>query len=152
MKRAWLLATRNGKEILREPIDLFFGLAFPVLLLLFLSLMQQHIPVSLFALESLAPGVAVFSLSFLSLFGGLLLARDRGSAFLMRLYTSPLRPVEYILGYLFPCSPSVCSRGRSALPWRCAWGCRLPRACSFPGSRSCPPHCCMPRWGWHWAV
>ena len=36
MKKTFTLAVRNGKEILRDPLNLFFGLAFPLLLLLLL--------------------------------------------------------------------------------------------------------------------
>ena len=40
-------AVRNTKEILRDPLNLFFGLGFPLVLLLLLSAIQANIPVKL---------------------------------------------------------------------------------------------------------
>ena len=89
---------RNTKEIIRDPLTLFFGIGFPVVLLLLLSAIQANIPVSLFEIESLAPGIAVFGLSFITLFSATLIAKDRGSSFLQRLYTPPLTSRDFILG------------------------------------------------------
>ncbi len=99
------LCKRNFKEILRDPLTPAFGLGFPILLLLLLSLIQKNIPVEMFATERLAPGLIVFGLSFLTLFSGILLARDRETAFLTRLYTTPLRPKDYIFAYILPILP-----------------------------------------------
>ena len=93
-----IFAKRCAKEILRDPINLAFGLGFPLVLLLLLSAMQANIPVSLFEIDNLAPGMTVFGLSFLTLFSATLVARDRESAFLQRLYTTPLRGIDFILG------------------------------------------------------
>lgn len=107
--RLFAFSKRCAKEIIRDPINLVFGLGFPVVLLILLSAMQSNIPVPLFEIESLAPGVAVFGLSFMTLFSATLVAKDRESSFLQRLYTTPLRPCEFILGYLLPIIPiSVC--------------------------------------------
>ena len=78
---------RCAKEILRDPINLFFGLGFPIVLLLLLSAIQANVPVELFSIERLTPGIAVFGLSFLTLFSASLVSKDRESAFLQRLYT-----------------------------------------------------------------
>jgi len=96
---------RCAKEILRDPINLFFGLGFPIVLLLLLSAIQANIPVELFLIERLTPGIAVFGLSFLTLFSASLVSKDRESAFLQRLYTTPLRAYEFILGYMLPMLP-----------------------------------------------
>lgn len=98
-------AKRCAKEILRDPINLMFGLGFPVVLLLLLSAIQANVPVDLFRIESLAPGVAVFGLSFMTLFSATLIAKDRESTFLERLYTTPMKPADFILGYMLPCIP-----------------------------------------------
>ncbi|MBR4872473.1 MAG: ABC transporter permease [Clostridia bacterium] len=98
-------ARRCAKEILRDPLNLVFGLGFPVVLLLLLSAIQANVPVALFEIEKLAPGIAVFGLSFMTLFSATLVARDRESAFLQRLYTAPLRASDFILGYLLPLLP-----------------------------------------------
>lgn len=96
---------RTAKEILRDPLNLGFGLGFPVILLLLLSAIQANIPVSLFEIGSLAPGIAVFGLAFMTLFSATLLARDRESALLQRLYTTPLTAVDFICGYVLPILP-----------------------------------------------
>ena len=74
--------SRNTKEILRDPINLAFGLGFPLVLILLLSAIQANIPVALFEIQHLAPGITVFGLSFLTLFSATEISKDRGSAFL----------------------------------------------------------------------
>ena len=98
-------ARRCTKEILRDPINLGFGLGFPLVLLLLMSAIQANIPVSLFEIGQLAPGITVFGLSFLTLFSATLIAKDRDSALLQRLYTTPLTGLDFILGYLLPLVP-----------------------------------------------
>ena len=98
-------AGRNAKEILRDPLTLLFGLGFPLILLLLLSAIQANIPVSLFEIQSLTPGITVFGLSFVTLFSATVLAKDRGSSLLQRLYTTPLTPTDFILGYTLPILP-----------------------------------------------
>ncbi len=103
--RMLTLAKRNTKEILRDPLNLGFGLGFPLVLILLLSAIQASIPVSLFEIERLAPGIAVFGLSFITLFSATLISKDRGSSLLQRLYTTPLTPADFILGYTLPIIP-----------------------------------------------
>lgn len=98
-------AKRCSKEILRDPINLGFGLGFPLVLLLLLSAMQANIPVSLFEIDNLTPGITVFGLSFMTLFSATLIAKDRESAFLQRLYTTPLAGGDFITGYMLPVLP-----------------------------------------------
>lgn len=111
LRRMLCFAGRCVKETLRDPLTLFFGLAFPIILLLLLSLIQAHIPVDLFRIEHLAPGVAVFGQSFLALFAAMLISRDRSSAFLIRLYATPLRAADFLLGYLLPLLPMALVQG-----------------------------------------
>ena len=98
-------ANRCAKEILRDPINLGFGLGFPVVLLLLLSAIQANVPVSLFEIQQLTPGITVFGLSFMSLFSATLIAKDRSTSLLQRLYTTPLTPTDFILGYTLPTIP-----------------------------------------------
>ena len=98
-------AKRCAKEILRDPINLGFGLGFPLVLLVLLSSLQANIPVSLFEIDRLTPGITVFGLSFMTLFSATLVAKDRESAFLQRLYTTPLTGLDFILGYMLPILP-----------------------------------------------
>jgi ABC-2 type transport system permease protein len=101
-----LFARRNTKEILREPLNLCFGLGFPLILLVLLTAVNSAIPNdannTMFAIANLAPGLAMFGTAFMSLFAGMLLAKDRTSSFLMRLFTSPMRAVDFLLGYTAP--------------------------------------------------
>ena len=104
--KIFLFANRNTKEILRDPINLFFGLGFPLVLLALLSVINANIPSeaenSMFEINNIAPGVAMFGSVFMALFSGMLLAKDRASSFLMRLFTSPMTSVDFILGYTLP--------------------------------------------------
>lgn len=103
--RMFAFAKRCAKEILRDPINLFFGLGFPVVLLLLLSAIQANVPVEIFEIERLTPGITVFGLSFMTLFSATLIAKDRESSLLQRLYTTPLKSCDYILGYMLPLIP-----------------------------------------------
>lgn len=103
--RMLTFARRNAKEILRDPINLFFGLGFPLVLILLLSAIQANIPVPLFEIQHLSPGITVFGLSFMTLFSATIIAKDRGSSLLQRLYTTPLTPLDFILGYTLPIIP-----------------------------------------------
>ena len=103
--RMLTFGTRNAKEILRDPLTIFFGLGFPLVLLLLLSAIQANIPVSLFEIAHLTPGISVFGLSFITLFSANVISKDRGSALLQRLYTTPLRAGDFILGYTLPMIP-----------------------------------------------
>lgn len=109
MKRMLSFARRNALEILRDPISLFFGVLFPMVLLALLSLINSAIPaeanMTLYAIETLAPGIAAFGLCFLSLFASMLISKDRCSSFMLRLRTTPMRPWEYIAGYCLPMLP-----------------------------------------------
>ena len=103
--RMLTFARRNAKEILRDPINLFFGLGFPIVLIVLLSAIQANIPAELFEIQHLTPGITVFGLAFLTLFSATIIAKDRGSLLLQRLYTTPLTPFDFILGYTLPIVP-----------------------------------------------
>lgn len=98
-------ASRNTKEILRDRLTLGFGLGFPLALLLLLSAIQANIPVKMFEISVITPGITVFGLSFVTLFSATVIARDRKSALLQRLYTTPMTPSDFILGYTLPLLP-----------------------------------------------
>ena len=103
--RMCTFASRNMKEILRDPLNLFFGLGFPLVLIFLLSAIQANIPVELFEIQHLTPGVTVFGLAFMTLFSATVIAKDRGSALLQRLYTTALTPMDFIFGYTLPMIP-----------------------------------------------
>ena len=108
--RMLTFAKRCTKELLRDPINLAFGLGFPLVLLLLLSSLQKNIPADLFDIDTLTPGITVFGLSFMTLFSATLIAKDRESAFLQRLYASPLTGFDFILGYMLPLLPIAISQ------------------------------------------
>ena len=100
--KSFTFAKRNTKELIRDPLNIAFGIGFPVVLLLLLSAIQRSIPVSLFEIQTIAPGIVVFGLSFMTLFSATIIAKDRKSSLLQRLYTSPMKPYDFILGYTLP--------------------------------------------------
>lgn len=108
-------SVRNTKEILRDPINMAFGLGFPIALLLLLTAIQANVPVEVFPVERLTPGIAMFGLSFVSLFSATLIAKDRSTAFLTRLLSSPLTARDFILGYTLPLLPMVPDSERGML-------------------------------------
>lgn len=125
--RMLAFAKRNTKELFRDPLTLFFGLGFPLVLLVLMTVIQNNVPVQIFALETLAPGIALFGLTFLALFSGLLLARDRSTAFLSRLAASPMTAADFLLGYLLPLLPMavgqsvICLAAAAALGLPLSW-------------------------------
>lgn len=96
---------RTAKEILRDPLNVAFGVGFPLVILLLLSAIQANIPVSLFEVDRLTPGISVFGLSFMTLFSATLISKDRSSSLIQRLYTTPLTARDYIAGYALPILP-----------------------------------------------
>ena len=103
--RMMTFAKRCTKEILRDPLNLVFGLGFPLVLLFLLSAIQANIPVDMFEINTLTPGITIFGMSFITLFSATLIAKDRESALLQRLYTTPLTGIDFILGYMLPILP-----------------------------------------------
>jgi len=103
--RAIVFARRNAKEIARDPLSLGFGLGFPLVLLFLLSAIQANIPVELFEIKTLVPGICVFGFSFIALFSATLISKDRSSSFLRRLYTTPMTARDFIFGYTLPMLP-----------------------------------------------
>lgn len=114
MKRTLCFAKRNLKEIVRDPISVGFGIVLPIAILVLLSIINSNIPKeaknNMFEIGMLAPGIAVFGLSFISLFAALLISKDRGSSFMLRLYTSPMTGSNFILGYALPLVPMAAAQ------------------------------------------
>ncbi len=103
--RMLTFSKRTAKEILRDPLNLFFGLGFPLVLILLLTAIQANVPVPMFALAHLTPAITVFGLAFMSLFSAVLISKDRESALAQRLYTTPLEATDFIFGYAMPLLP-----------------------------------------------
>lgn len=105
MMKTFMFSSRTFKEIIRDPVSLFFGLVFPIFLLILLTVMNRNIPADIFDINDLTPGIAVFGLSFMALFAGQIIAKDRASEFLTRLFTTPMKAKDFILGYTLPLIP-----------------------------------------------
>jgi len=99
------LANRNLKEIYRDPVNITLGLAMPVGLLFLFSSLQKNIPIDNFTPQNLTPAIVIFGFAFLIMFVAVLLAKDRQNSFLIRLFTTPLKPVDFYLAYLLPFIP-----------------------------------------------
>ncbi len=98
MNRVLSLFKRNGKEILRDPVSLIFLLGLPIAMeILFYYLF--HSLTAQFEMKYLAPGLIGFAHAFLALFLAILVSMDRETAFITRIYTTPVSAPEFILGY-----------------------------------------------------
>ncbi len=101
-----VFAVRTWKEIMRDPLSYIFCLGFPLVMLVIMSIIDKSIPaeagMQVFRIRNLAPGIAYFGLTFVMLFTSVQVSKDRTAALLLRLYASPMKPVEYIFGYTMP--------------------------------------------------
>lgn len=98
-------ANRNLKEIIRDPLSIIFAILLPLFLLFIFQ--QFEIPNEVYQIENFTPGIVVFSFSFITLFTAMLVAKDRGTSLLTRLGISPMRPIEYVLGYILAVLPII---------------------------------------------
>jgi ABC-2 type transport system permease protein len=101
--KTWIFAKRNLKELLSDPVSLIFMIGLPAFLLIFMVLLNKNLQFNAaFNPENFVPSAIIFSFSFLTMFSAMLLAKDRGSNFLSRMFVSPLKAHNYILGYTIP--------------------------------------------------
>ena len=98
-------AKRNFKELIRDPLSLIFEIALPIFLLVIF--MQFNIPSEAYKLNNFVPGIIIFGFSFITLFTANLIAKDRTSSLLIRLCSSPMKPKEFILGYMLSILPII---------------------------------------------
>jgi len=99
------LTTRNIKEVFRDPVSILLGVFMPLLFLILFSSLNKSIQIDIFNPQYLTPGIIVFSFAFLIMFSAMLLANDKKTAFLTRLFAAPLRPSDFILSYMLPFIP-----------------------------------------------
>lgn len=108
MGRIKAFSLRNLKEIVRDPLSYIFCLGFPIVMLIVMTLVNDSIPpeaaMTIFRIDNLSGGIAVFGLTFIMLFCCLTVAKDRSGAFLVRLYATPMKSGDFIAGYLLPVS------------------------------------------------
>ena len=98
-------AKRNIKELVRDPLSIIFAVLLPLFLLVIFQ--QFKIPSVVYKIENFTPGIIIFSFSFITLFTATLVANDRTSSLLSRLFSSPMKPLEYIFGYTLAVLPIV---------------------------------------------
>lgn len=96
-------AKRNFKEIIRDPLSIIFSVLLPLFLLFIFK--QINILNESYELHNFTPGIVVFGFSFITLFTAMLVSKDRTSSLLIRLGISPMKPIEYILGYMLSIIP-----------------------------------------------
>lgn len=106
MRRAKTFSIRNMKEILRDPLSYLFCIGFPLVMLVIMTLVDRSIPkeanMTIFRIRNLSGGIMVFGLTFVMLFTAITVAKDRSSAFLLRMYASPMTAMDFVAGYLLP--------------------------------------------------
>lgn len=106
MNRTYIFAKRNITEMSRDVLSYVFCIAFPIIMLLVMSALNQGIPaeanMSNFRIDNLLGGILVFGHTFLMLFTALTVSSDRYSYFLMRLYASPMKSSNFTNGYILP--------------------------------------------------
>ena len=97
---------RNIKELLRDPLSYIFCLGFPIIMVTIMTIVNNSIPkeagIEIFKLKFLSPAIIIFGYAFVMLFTSILISKDRTSTFLTRLYASPMKSIDFILGYTIP--------------------------------------------------
>lgn len=104
MNKTLVFMKRNLKEMIRDPLIYIFCAGFPILMVLMFQIILKYTgeKTPVFEVKSLIPGIMMFSYSMLMLIASLLISKDKTSAFLKRLYTSPMKSHDYIIGYFIP--------------------------------------------------
>lgn len=106
MNRSLLFAKRNLTELSRDVLSYIFCIAFPVVMLIVMSVLNASIPkeahMTVFRIDNLSGGILVFGQTFVMLFTAVLVATDKSTSFLMRLYASPMKSRHFIHGYIIP--------------------------------------------------
>lgn len=105
MMRILTFTKRNFKEIIRDPLSIIFAILLPLFLLYIF--MQFKIPSEVYSIENFTPGIIIFSLSFITMFTATLVAKDRSTSLTIRLGVSPMKGIDYILGYGLSVIPIV---------------------------------------------
>ena len=103
--RILTFANRNFKEIIRDPLSIIFAIILPLFLLYIFE--QFKIPNEVYNIENFTPGIIIFSLSFITMFTASLVAKDRSTSLTTRLGVSPMKSIDYILGYSISVLPIV---------------------------------------------
>ncbi len=106
MNRTLVFTKRNLLEMSRDTLSYIFCVAFPIVMLIIMSVVNASIPkeagMTIFRIDNLAGGIAIFGQTFVMLFTAINVAKDRSGSFLVRLYASPMKGRDFALGYILP--------------------------------------------------
>ena len=106
MNRTLTFAKRNLIELTRDALGYIFCIAFPLVMLIVMSVVNESIPaesgMTTFRIDNLSGGIIMFGHTFVMLFTAILVATDRTSSFLMRLFSSPMKSRDFTNGYMIP--------------------------------------------------
>lgn len=106
MRKTLNFAKRNLMEMTRDPLSYIFCIAFPVVMMIIMSVVNTSIPqeaeMTLFRVDRLAGGIAIFGQTFVMLFAAIGVSKDRAGSFLTRLYASPMKSKDFTGGYILP--------------------------------------------------
>lgn len=111
MNNALLFTKRNIVETLRSPASWGFGAVMPLGILIIMQVIVKSIGrdaatnVPMFAVDAFTGGTVVFGASFISMLCVLLISRDISDSFLTRLFVSPMRSSDFIIGYALSMMP-----------------------------------------------
>lgn len=111
MNNALLFTKRNIVETLRSPASWGFGAVMPLGILIIMQVIVKSIGrdaatnVPMFAVDAFTGGTVVFGASFISMLCVLLISRDISDSFLTRLFVSPMRSSDFIVGYALSMMP-----------------------------------------------
>ena len=104
MSKSLIFAKRNLTEMVRDPLLYIFCAGFPIALALMFQIILKYSDgnTPTFEVKSLIPGLMMFSYSLLMLMSSLLVSKDKTTAFVKRLFTSPMKSKDYLIGYFIP--------------------------------------------------
>lgn len=112
MNKTLILAKRNLKEIVRDPLSLVFNMAFPIVMLFLLGVITnslEYVPEQ-FLINNYSVGICIFGYTFVMLFTAMLIAEDKNGEFINRLNMSPIRKSSYIAGYYMAVAPIMAAQ------------------------------------------
>ncbi len=106
MNRALNFSKRNLIEISRDTLSYIFCIAFPIVMLIVMTLVNSSIPkeagMTIFRIDNLMGGIIIFGQTFVMLFTAITIAKDRSGSFLIRLFATPMKSSDFTYGYILP--------------------------------------------------
>lgn len=108
--KCFVLANRNIKEMLRDPLSLVFCIGFPLIMLLIMQLVFTNIDIEIpanFAIKSYANGICVFGYTFTSMFLAMQITSDKNTAFIRRIEISPINKFTYYFSFFLSALPMI---------------------------------------------